>query len=586
MKKFNLVLSNKIDKVKNDEPLIGVTNKTPIYDLRNTYEKIVFPKLKRNEILKNYIFCNKISKNLILNLTPKLNDLHRENFRNDDWDIIIGHWVRDYAEIMFKIFSQLNFIFKEYDILDVYTLKNKNYNFTAKDTHSFKTTLYYDDQWYFLTCAKMINYFKLTNNVEFGHENFNKSNDNHVINKSVSHKNKAIKIYNYIFNSLKSIFNFNNYSVITRTYLPQYYEKLLEIKNYQIPVFYTHDKICNNFKDENLREKLKLNKVENINKFENFLAENLSEFLPMHCVENYEEIKKIALGKKYPKNPKFIFTSQSFYFDEIFKTYVALNKKKKIPFYIGQHGNKYFTQIKNNFRPETNIADKFISWGAMKSDYMQTKIEQGFNFKTIANKFNKKNSKKMIIYFPWVYININSIHVMENEIYDFLIKIKNIIESLDIKIKKNLLLRFNKSYFKNYFGINYFDIFKDLNLDYDDGSTPIDKLYKKSKLNFFAFESTGVLESFHYDIPTIFFNEKNFLENLNLDYVDKYKELLKNNILFINEEATINHINDNWDNLYDWWNRKKKVINNFNKNFNEYSEKGGIDKINKILNDK
>ena len=54
MKKFNLVLSNKIDKVKNDEPLIGVTNKTPIYDLRNTYEKIVFPnsELSFNKILR------------------------------------------------------------------------------------------------------------------------------------------------------------------------------------------------------------------------------------------------------------------------------------------------------------------------------------------------------------------------------------------------------------------------------------------------------------------------------------------------------------------------------------------------------
>ena len=38
--------------------------------------------------------------------------------------------------------------------------------------------------------------------------------------------------------------------------------------------------------------------------------------------------------------------------------------------------------------------------------------------------------------------------------------------------------------------------------------------------------------------------------------------------------------------VYDWCSKKKKVINNINKNFNEYSEKGGIDKINKILNNK
>ena len=141
---------------------------------------------------------------------------------------------------------------------------------------------------------------------------------------------------------------------------------------------------------------------------------------------------------------------------------------------------------------------------------MQTKIEQGFNFKTMGNKFEKNNSTKMIIYFPWVYTNINSLHTMENESYILMNRIKNIIEKLDENIKKNLLLRFNKSFFKNFFGIKYFNMFKDLNLDYDDGSTSVNQLYKKSKLNFFVLESTGVLESFHYNIPTIIFNEKIF----------------------------------------------------------------------------
>ncbi len=190
----------------------------------------------------------------------------------------------------------------------------------------------------------------------------------------------------------------------------------------------------------------------------------------------------------------------------------------------------------------------------------------------------------MIIYFPWVYTNINSLHTMENESYILMSRIKNIIEKLDEKIKKNLLLRFNKSFFKNFFGVKYFNMFKDLNLDYDDGNTPINQLYKKSKLNFFVLESTGVLESFHYNIPTIIFNEKNFLENINLSYVDKYEELLNNNILFTEEEDVINHINNNWDNTLNWWNTKQQVVNNFNKNLNNYSGKEGIDKINKILN--
>ena len=105
--------------------------------------------------------------------------------------------------------------------------------------------------------------------------------------------------------------------------------------------------------------------------------------------------------------------------------------------------------------------------------------------------------------------------------------------------------------------MKYFDIFKDLNCDYDNGQTPI-KNYIRNKIKFFYFGPTGVLESFHYKIPTIFFNEKNFIENINHDYVDKYDMLLNNEILFTDKNKIINHINVNWENIFDWWKSKRK----------------------------
>ena len=62
---------------------------------------------------------------------------------------------------------------------------------------------------------------------------------------------------------------------------------------------------------------------------------------------------------------------------------------KKIPIYIGQHGNNYFTSINTYYLTEFNSCDKFISWGVKD----ENKVVPGFNFNTINRKSNYKKRK-------------------------------------------------------------------------------------------------------------------------------------------------------------------------------------------------
>ena len=50
-------------------------------------------------------------------------------------------------------------------------------------------------------------------------------------------------------------------------------------------------------------------------------------------------------------------------YDESFKIYAALQTEKKVPYYVGQHGQNYFTQIGHKFLPELDFSDNFITWG-------------------------------------------------------------------------------------------------------------------------------------------------------------------------------------------------------------------------------
>ena len=101
---------------------------------------------------------------------------------------------------------------------------------------------------------------------------------------------------------------------------------------------------------------------------ENFIRENLKIFIPKFIIENFEKIKKISKSNNFPQSPKFIFTSSLHVFDEIFKVYAASQVMKKKPYYIGQHGNHYFTCIHHNYLPELNYCDKFLSWGHQKKE--------------------------------------------------------------------------------------------------------------------------------------------------------------------------------------------------------------------------
>ena len=60
--------------------------------------------------------------------------------------------------------------------------------------------------------------------------------------------------------------------------------------------------------------------------------------------EGFLELKKIASQQPWPKSPKFIFTSNNFNTDEIFKIWTATKIQSGSKYYVGQHGNNYYTK--------------------------------------------------------------------------------------------------------------------------------------------------------------------------------------------------------------------------------------------------
>ena len=128
----------------------------------------------------------------------------------------------------------------------------------------------------------------------------------------------------------------------------------------------------------------------------------------MYIHTDFLKLQEKISELNWPKNPKFIFTSNSFDTNEIFKGWVGRNINKSVPYFTGQHGNNYGQHVfegRSNW-PERSTSDGFLTWGW--DDGFKTNLK-GFNFKKQIRRPNiYKNDGIVLIttcvmfrYFPW-----------------------------------------------------------------------------------------------------------------------------------------------------------------------------------------
>ena len=154
-------------------------------------------------------------------------------------------------------------------------------------------------------------------------------------------------------------------ALIINSYLPLKEEIKLSLALKQCPQRWIKtipeiDKKTDQILRKDLTKKFESNSSNNLEKILRLL---LFELIPVYYLEAFLELKKITNLQSWPKSAKFIFTSNNFYRDEVFKLWTAIKVESGIKYYVGQHGNNYCT-MKNKFpRIEEKTPDKFITWG-------------------------------------------------------------------------------------------------------------------------------------------------------------------------------------------------------------------------------
>jgi putative transferase (TIGR04331 family) len=272
------------------------------------------------------------------------------------------------------------------------------------------------------------------------------------------------------------------------------------------------------------------------------------ELLPICYLEGFKYLKKIANTMPWPDSPKFIFTSNNYEEDDIFKFWTASKVDNGFKYYVGQHGNGYGFPRNDSLQIEEITSDKFITWG------FQGKLPQHIPafILTTAGKKKENYSPKgglLLIELP-----LPARYETWDTNYEFIKYFndqKKFVKNLDKNPKNKLTIRLHRS-IKFYEYERWFDF--DPFLKLDNGVVNIQKLVSKSRLIVHSYNSTGLLETLSQNIPTLAFwqNGLDIIENKD---IQNFQALVDLGIVHLSAKSAANKVNDIWNDVESWWNQ-------------------------------
>jgi putative transferase (TIGR04331 family) len=514
----------------------------------------------RKKFYKDYLYINSIYEEFLDILQNKLNSIHNVNFSKNYWRIVLGPWLFQFIAIIFDRWHMIKLSQSRYNIKSAYiaNINNKNSRFT--DHYEF---LYsnFSDAWNNIIYEQLI-----TNWTKIKIKKF-KTVEKVLSLKKTPHYKQIL--FNYIINSYNKLFYKKNNLFFITPYFSSIISFFLQLRLKVIPLIWTEVRLKNLV---NLYKRNFILKNKSKKKFYKILSVMIPQHLPIIYLEGYKEAHNYINKLPWPKKPKFIFSSNSFITNDLFKLWLAHQKENnKTLFISGQHGGSFFTSkffwIENH---QLKISDKTITWGY--KDKINKSIIPLFNFKVAGKELKYCKQGNLLLINNAVQRNPLPIasSFLGPQYLDYLNDQYKLIKKLNVNVIKNLQVR---PYPFDY-GWNQTLRFKNLNLGLKfDKQQDIIKSLKLSRLCVVNFNTTVFLETFNLNFPTIvLLNEK--FDELRVSAKPYFDILESAGILFYDPTLAANKINKIWENVEMWWNSQKvrEALNIFCNKFSQKSK--------------
>jgi putative transferase (TIGR04331 family) len=517
------------------------------YDKKNLWRDIdaeIAPPygLKLEQKLQNFEFSQNVQNIILPKLVKILNDQHNTNYALNFWKILLGHWLKYFVDIVMNRSKSLIQVHTQFKIIGSTFIEISKSNFIPQSTFEM-ISFPKSDSWNSTLDLRIIETMK-----EFNFPVKIVSDLDFNLNTRYG-ASQRIKL-NTVSDSLKKFCNLfvrNNEAFIVSSYLSARQEIKLQLLLGQVPKFWcVHDsQHINSEPDIDLRAKLT---KQLLLEFDSVFSKLLFDLLPTCFLEGFVNLNLAVKKSKWPKHPKFIFTSNEFLFNEVFKLYAALAQENGITYFVGQHGNNYGTSRFPVTDIEESTPNYFLTWGWQNqiNSYLPAYI-----FKTAGVKAkHDKDGDLLLLEYP--YEDRLSIWDTDREHLTYFEDLTNFIHNLDEGPREYLNVRLRQESSKDRFNSEQRlkELFPKISTEY--WEVPILEQFKKTRLAIFSYDSTGMLESLALNIPTMAFWQNGF-DHLNDSARSYYQSLVDAGIVHLSAQSIARKVNEVWTNVDSWW---------------------------------
>ncbi len=518
-----------------------------------TYKTAGYPWDDREKYYQDYLYLIPIYESFLSATTLALNEIHATRFDREYWRILAGPAIYTLLCHLLDRWRVVTDILEKDAFDAVRCFSFAPYSFTPNvltdidpDSHDYNH--------YLLQSAlreQGIDFTKLVL--------IEKSEGNQPVDKANPPKPRT----GFLKRNLRSLLEMaarhsgaglNNKYAIFKSYLPRPYELFLNLALGNMPIQQCTKQLPKSGISPETRTGLRL-EVDAPDRFCRFASKMLPELMPAYLIEGFRALDTYWKNCNWPTNPKCIFTSNAFQFNEIFQHYTATKRADlNSRLVIGQHGGVSGI-LKWSFGEyhEVTIADKYISWGWSSP---QEKVIPGFVLTNLGKKLSsRKDGCLLLTTVPmrryshkggaWPVGPQQSAAFLADQMR-FYGNLKSPISSdAVLRIFEAQDVRFESEYIDTWRS-NYPEI------KIDPSKEPIGKALKRTKLFVYTYCSTGYLESLAINFPTLIFWDPCLFET-SPNFTAGLNELEKVGIYHRTPESAALHVNDVWHDLENWW---------------------------------
>ena len=514
-------------------------------------------------------------------ISEKLSIIHNINENKEYWRVVIYSWLQEYAATNFDRWEHIRIFFEKNKTEKFYSnfISLNDLDYVPKN-HSNFFKISQTHEWNHLVFLRIFHFLNIRN-LSLIKKKITKNNLKKEAFSKAQNPPLKIRVFKFIDNIISKFGIKFNKIIFESFYFPnkEYLKICLRCK--LIPCkylsFFNFDIRENGLSKDNKRIEFKnlLLKVDNKDKFIQFLLSNLHKDMPRSYLENFETIKFFFLP--YAKKRKIIFSMVSLWTNDNFNIYLAESKKIGSKYIHAVHGGGLpYLDNQINMEMLEKISDKIVSWN--------TTLSKG-NILTLSPTLpiiklrNSKNGNDCSIVFveQYKYLFKFPTSLLFNQSIDFFNELTQFINKLNPEIKSKVKFRVKNNYgyncekkFSKMFGEKYIDKVSFKN--------PFMKTILNSKLIIVTYPQTAFSEAMYANVPTILIVKKNHYQ-FTEESLYIFNVLKKNKIAFEDFNEAKTHINKYWKTLDSWWKsgnvqsaRKMFLTNFFNVKANWFKE--------------